>query len=240
MVTSPVEYFIHWITMKLFINDIPVHFQNISEPFSPEDFDVIIDEAENDIDLSKLVDYVLVKDASINQIEKLFKFMKSNKLKKLDGVTITVQDKASTRKYIKSKFSIIKAAGGIVQKEDKILMIYRLGKWDLPKGKLDKREKPKKAAVREVEEECNVDVVLGEKICSTWHTYTRNGRGILKKTTWYTMDCIDDSQMKPQEEEDIEEVRWMDARQLRPALYNSYRSVRHVFTEYYKMKKTIS
>jgi 8-oxo-(d)GTP phosphatase len=148
-----------------------------------------------------------------------------------------VKDKKASKEYIKSKFEIIKAAGGLVEKGGKLLMIYRLQKWDLPKGKLDKKETPEDGAVREVEEECNIKVKLGEKICSTWHTYTRNGKGILKKTHWYQMFCEDDSELKPQIEEDIEEVRWMDAREIRQALYNSYPSIRNVFHNYYKQFK---
>jgi ADP-ribose pyrophosphatase YjhB (NUDIX family) len=226
--------------MKLFINDIPVHIKNIDHSYSPIDYDVVIEGPEEEIILENLIEYVLVKNASPLQIEKTFKLMKSNKLKKLDEVTFTVQNTEATIKFIKNKFTIIKAAGGLVEKSSKILMIHRLGKWDLPKGKLDKKEKGKDAAVREVEEECNIKVILGEKICATWHTYTQNGKGILKKTSWYAMECVDDSDMKPQQDEDIDEVRWMDGRELRPALYNSYRSVRHVFNEYYKQKKKIS
>lgn len=226
--------------MKLFINDIPVRIKEIDHSFSPVDYDIIIEGTEEDITIDKLVEYVLVKNASFQQIEKTFKLMKSKKLKKLDEVTFSVKNKAATKKFIKNKFTIVEAAGGLVEKRDKILMIHRLGKWDLPKGKLDKKEKTKDAAIREVEEECNIKVLLGEKICATWHTYTQNGKGILKKTSWYSMECIDDSGIKPQQEEDIDEVRWMDARELRPALYDSYRSVRHVFNEYYRKKNKIS
>jgi len=226
--------------MKLFINDIPVHIKDLDHNHSPLDYDIIIEGPEEEVTLEKLEEYVLIKNASTSQIETTFRLMKSKKLKKLDEVTFTVKDIKSTNKFIKNKFNIIEAAGGLVEKNDKILMIYRLGKWDLPKGKLDKKEKRKDAAVREVEEECNIKVILGEKICATWHTYTQNGKGILKKTSWYAMECLDDSDMKPQQEEDIDEVRWMDGRELKPALYNSYRSVRHVFNEYYMKKKKIS
>ncbi|CAN5578646.1 NUDIX domain-containing protein [soil metagenome] len=225
--------------MKLFINDIPVHIKNIDQQLAPEDFDVIIEGPHEKIDVNKLVDYVLIKNASPLQFEQTFKFMKSNKLKKLDEVTFTVADSEAAIKFIKNKFTIIKAAGGLVQKDGKILMIYRLNKWDLPKGKLDKKEKTKSAAIREVEEECHIKVALEEKICATWHTYTRNGKGILKKTSWYSMYCLDDSEMRPQKDENIDEVRWMDARELKPAMYDSYRSVRHVFNEFYKKKKKL-
>ena len=82
--------------------------------------------------------------------------------------------------------------GGVVKnKSDEILFIYRMKKWDLPKGKLDKGETIKDCAKREVEEETMVDVECKEKITSTWHTYTRNKKYVLKKTTWFRMDSVD-------------------------------------------------
>ncbi|RYD74506.1 MAG: NUDIX domain-containing protein, partial [Sphingobacteriales bacterium] len=47
-------------------------------------------------------------------------------------------------------FTIIEAAGGIVQNDKKdILFIFRRGKWDLPKGKLENKETIETAAARE-------------------------------------------------------------------------------------------
>lgn len=113
-------------------------------------------------------------------------------------------------------------------------MIYRLKKWDLPKGKKEKGEKYKHTAVREVEEECNITVKLGAKICTTWHTYTMNKRAMLKKTKWYLMESVDDSRMKPQVAEDIEEIRWMNPKEVYHALEHSYKSINHVFEQFYE------
>ena len=118
-------------------------------------------------------------------------------------------------------------------------MIYRLKKWDLPKGKLDKGENHRLAAKREVEEECNVKVEVQEKICTTWHTYTMKRRQILKKTVWYTMDIVKHDKMKPQIEEDIEEVRWMSPKEVYHALQHSYKSISFVFDAYYKKEKEL-
>jgi 8-oxo-(d)GTP phosphatase len=109
-------------------------------------------------------------------------------------------------------------------------------KWDLPKGKQERNEKSKQTAVREVEEECNVSVKLGKKICTTWHTYTMNKSAMLKKTRWYAMDVMDDSRMKPALEEDIEEVRWMNRKEVYHALEHSYKSISYVVEQYYEMK----
>jgi 8-oxo-(d)GTP phosphatase len=222
--------------MKIFINDIPLNIVKANDPIDLEQYEYIIDGAIlEDIEDIKFKDDVLVREASTEQIEALLKHMKNSKLKKLDSITVTVDDHKSVKHFVKSKFKIIKAAGGLVRKDDKVLLIHRLEKWDLPKGKLDKNESPADGALREVEEECNVKVALGEKICSTWHTYSRNGKRILKKTTWYAMECLDDSKMAPQLEEDIDAVQWMNPREIRNCMYNSYPSIRHVFHEYYKL-----
>ena len=49
----------------------------------------------------------------------------------------------------KSQFKWIEAAGGVVLNDtNEILLIYRLDKWDLPKGKLEKGEEPNEAAIK--------------------------------------------------------------------------------------------
>jgi 8-oxo-dGTP pyrophosphatase MutT (NUDIX family) len=110
----------------------------------------------------------------------------------------------------------------------------------LPKGKKESGERSSETAVREVEEECNVKVKLGSKICTTWHTYTMGKSNMLKKTKWYKMDLIDDSNSKPSLEEDIEELRWMTEKEVYHALENSYKSIRFVFEEYYRKREKVS
>ena len=54
-------------------------------------------------------------------------------------------------------YRLIEAAGGVVKNaKGELLFIYRLGKWDLPKGKIDEGEVKETTAVREIEEECGV------------------------------------------------------------------------------------
>jgi ADP-ribose pyrophosphatase YjhB (NUDIX family) len=219
--------------MKLFINDKPVKVTKLDGELNLKDFDVVL--TNHDEMLSKkLVGKVLVKNASNFQIDRLFSLLEVKKLKKMDSITFDVNDLELTSEFIKDQFKIIKAAGGIVKKGDKILMIYRLKKWDLPKGKLKKNEDTKEGAKREVEEECNIKVSTGEKICSTWHSYIRLGKRILKKTDWFEMNCVNDSGMKPQVKEFIEEVKWMDKKEVKKSLGNSYKSIEQVFKKYFK------
>lgn len=222
--------------MKIFVNDKPLNIISAEDHIDLKDYDIIF-EGDKEITNADLIDDVLILNATNEQIDKVFKLLKNKKFKELDSVSFVVKDFKEVKDYIKSKFEIIKAAGGLVEKEGKLLLIYRFNKWDLPKGKLEKKEAPDEGAVREVEEECNIKVSLVEKLCSTWHTYTRNGKGILKKTHWYHMRCEDDRNLKPQVEEDIEEARWMDPREVRQALYNTYPSIRNVFHHYYKKNK---
>ena len=61
------------------------------------------------------------------------------------------------KKAVWKKFEIVKAAGGLVLNENKeLLFIFRRGKWDLPKGKLDEGETIEQCAIREVAEETGV------------------------------------------------------------------------------------
>lgn len=221
--------------MKVYINDIPVHIVKLSKVAADDEFDVIIEGSTEPVKTSRLVDHVLVRNASKEHVEQLLQKMTNKKLKNLDSVTFAVESKKSVIAFVKSKFKVVKAAGGIVQKEDKILLIFRLKKWDIPKGKLDKGEGWAAGALREVEEETGAKVSLGPRICKTWHTYLRNGKYNLKKTVWYSMDLVDDSKLAPQTEESIEEVRFMNRHEVKQAMYNSYRTIRHVLKEYYRL-----
>lgn len=223
--------------MKIFINDISVNLADNPAEISNQVYDVVLNGGSSNIDSKKLIDDVLVEEATQSQVQALINLMHEKKFKDLDSITFSVHpDEYETiKEAVKSQFKLVKAGGGIVEKEGKILLIYRKGKWDLPKGKLEKKEGKKEGALREVEEECNIKAEPGELITHTWHTYILNGKKHLKKTYWYRMDCVDDSQMKPQLEESITDVCWMDEKGTRQAMVNSYRSIRHVIKRYYSL-----
>lgn len=197
---------------------------------------MILVEATDKIDFNTFHGDVLIQHASRDIIHLYLQLLKSKTNKKVDSITFQVDNFEEAIDFIKTEYTFIKAAGGLVEHDGHLLLIYRLKKWDLPKGKLDNSEGPEKTAVREVEEECNIKVQLKDKICNTYHTYKHNGKNILKKTFWFEMECLDDSNLKPQVEEDIEEVRWMTHAEVHVALYNSYPSIRQVFRKYYKKK----
>ena len=122
---------------------------------------------------------------------------------------------------------MVEAAGGLVfNKEEQILMIFRNGKWDLPKGKLEEGENKKQCAIREVEEECSiVGLDITEKIIETYHTYSLKGEEILKRTYWYKMNTYFDGELVPQIEEGITKVSWVSKDQISEKLKNSYGNI---------------
>ncbi|SHN28457.1 ADP-ribose pyrophosphatase YjhB, NUDIX family [Cyclobacterium lianum] len=218
--------------MKIFINDKPLDLVSSLDFLPKKSFECIYDNPSELPATADFHDDVLIKNPSKDIIVRLLYLLRTRKLKNLDSITLVTDEKKELKKFIKSRFMIIKAAGGLVTKEDKILFIYRLGKWDLPKGKFEKKESPSSCALREVEEECNIQVKIKAPICKTWHTYTQNRKSILKKTYWYSMHCLNDAKMKPQTEEGIFDIKWMSHQEAKIALINSYPSMRYLYKRF--------
>ncbi len=132
---------------------------------------------------------------------------------------------------IKTCFNIIEAAGGVVRRMDgKILSIYRRGKWDLPKGKVEKGEFYKQAALREVQEECGLkQLEVGKKIIETYHVYHTHDKSILKRTVWYEMKSTDDELPVLQIEEGITDFKWIDYHNLGEIMKNTHESLKDLF-----------
>ncbi|MCB9203262.1 MAG: NUDIX domain-containing protein [Flavobacteriales bacterium] len=130
-----------------------------------------------------------------------------------------------------SKFNIIYAAGGVVKnKDNQILFIHRLGKWDLPKGKVEKGEEYESAGIREVEEECgitNVEILNFRK--NTYHLYFQNNVYNLKITYWYDMIYDGNEKLIPQIEENIDKVEWKDETESQKAINQSYSNIKELF-----------
>jgi 8-oxo-dGTP pyrophosphatase MutT (NUDIX family) len=136
------------------------------------------------------------------------------------------------KKIIKS-ITLIDAAGGMVKNtKGEYLFIYRNDKWDLPKGKIEKGEKKREGAIREVEEECGITVGgIGERICKTYHTYTYKGEVVLKRTYWYEMSYKGVEKLKPQKEEGITDVRWFKKGQIDTIASNTFTSIMDVLVK---------
>lgn len=136
-------------------------------------------------------------------------------------------DLEKLKKDIFKKFTLIKAAGGLVRNgKDELLLIFRRGKWDLPKGKLDKGETLEQCALREVEEETGLKgVVIVSPLMVTYHTYHEGSKFILKESHWFNMQVNGEPPLSPQTEEDIEEAKWVKGTGLHSYLANTFPSV---------------
>jgi 8-oxo-dGTP pyrophosphatase MutT (NUDIX family) len=131
-----------------------------------------------------------------------------------------------------SRYRLVDAAGGLVgSSSGEYLMIFRNGRWDLPKGKREEGESVEQTAVREVMEECGIDsLTLQGLLTVTYHTYTLNGVDVLKRTYWYAMSYAGARRtLQPQAEEGIEAAEFLPADKIADCLQRSYCSIRDVF-----------
>jgi ADP-ribose pyrophosphatase YjhB (NUDIX family) len=132
-----------------------------------------------------------------------------------------------------SFFKILEAAGGVVRNEkNEILVIFRNDKWDLPKGKIDKRKETiKQAALREVQEETGLKkLTITRKLMTTYHLYFRKEKMILKPTCWFEMFAESSSKLVPETKENISLVAWVSKEEIPGILKNTYHSLEELFT----------
>jgi len=193
---------------KVFINDKPVIFtsdsNNLHSPLPALVLEISkqseLDEAVSQFELSK--EYQSLVLISRQKPEKLF------------------------RKFTQL-YEEMDAAGGLVENSvGEWLFIYRFGKWDLPKGKLEKRETPEQAALREVEEETGLhNIALISQLPLTYHTYYHKTRKILKRTFWYKMQYPGNEIPVPQLSEDITDAQWFHREALDTVYQNTYASI---------------
>jgi 8-oxo-dGTP pyrophosphatase MutT (NUDIX family) len=136
-------------------------------------------------------------------------------------------DKESLLRTFSQCFENVVAGGGLVRnKKGEILVIFRRGKWDLPKGKAEEGETMEKTALREVEEECGLEgIEIQDFLASTYHIYAATSGFILKKTNWYSMLYSGKSDLSPQISEDISEVKWIKTSGLEEIYGNTFPSI---------------
>ncbi|MCC6818594.1 MAG: NUDIX domain-containing protein [Bacteroidia bacterium] len=166
-----------------------------------------------------------------NNLERVLQQLTSGTFKGKKYIVFESEHPGELFKILKKQFKLIKAAGGVVFNElGQLLLIKRLGKWDLPKGKLEVGEDQRLAALREVHEECGLNFlgILG-KLTNTYHVYHLKGRWILKRSAWYRMVAWGDISVEPQVEEDITEVCWVDEAFIRDKDFDTYESLVDLF-----------
>jgi 8-oxo-dGTP pyrophosphatase MutT (NUDIX family) len=167
---------------------------------------------------------VLIDELNVQTVKAMLHEMEAQKIHA--GVFLH-DDVEAVMKAFKKKFVLIKAAGGLIHtKDDDLLLIFRRGKWDLPKGKLDDGEDLETCAVREVNEETGLENVKIEKpLCITYHTYYQEGKHILKESHWFLMKAKKQTNLLPQLEENIDKCEWVPIGQLSIYMENTHASI---------------
>ena len=193
---------------KVFVNDKPLFLTN---------------------EISKETDFQLFLLESID-IEQLIIKMFQNKIQK---ASLYYPDEKAILKKLKEKIPVCKAGGGLVfNKKGEVLFIFRNGKWDLPKGGIERGEEIAETAIREVEEETGVDKLeITRKLQKTYHVFKRNGKYKLKITHWFEMQTNFKGTPFPQANEGIEKAVWLNPEQIKEALKNSYENIKLLFEE---------
>lgn len=168
-------------------------------------------------------------DPDDEAIRRLMQEMMTNKAL---TATIYSSNPDQTMSQIEANFTKILAAGGLViAAPDQMMLIFRKGKWDLPKGKLDDGETLEACAVREIEEETGVrQLELKGFLHKTFHTYTEKARGMLKETHWYHL-TTHPQPLQAQTDEGIDQCIWVDDRNLANFTRNMHQSVKDVLTK---------
>jgi len=195
---------------KVYINDKEIIFTR-KELINTEDDSILkyFDPSVNDI-------HVIISDFAVNP--------------KYKGLILSADNPEEIFKAFRKDYKLVRAAGGLVRDNDKrVLCIFRRGKWDLPKGKIDKDEKKMHAALREVREETGLnELIIVRRLENTYHTYTDKHAHILKKTYWYEMAAVRPEPLIPQAEEEITKICWFKPEELGEVHKNTYTSISRI------------
>ncbi len=176
-------------------------------------------------------DTVFIDEFSVHAVKSMLHEMEQQKIHA--GIYFH-NNLSALKKAFWKKFTIVQAAGGLVLNAEKeMLLIFRRGKWDLPKGKLDPGETLAQCALREVEEETNIkNIELKKELTATYHTYHENGKFILKESYWYEMKTADKQTLIPQATEDILQAIWANDAKTNECLQNAFPSIVDVINHY--------
>ena len=143
-------------------------------------------------------------------------------------MSVATEDPHHAWMQLRSCFIRLDAAGGLVQNPSKnIMMIERLGKWDLPKGKPEEHENHEQTAIREVAEECGIGgLQVVAPLPVTHHAYLDpNHMWALKTTYWYQMTATIWQHPVPQQNESITQAKWVSRKEAKRLKNHAYRSI---------------
>ena len=198
---------------KVFVNDKPLFLTN--QIFKETDFQLFLLDS---VDIKQLIVKIFQ-----NKIHKAYLYYPDEKV---------------IMKKLKDKIPVNKAGGGLVyNQKGEVLFIFRNGKWDLPKGGIEKKEEIEDTAIREVEEETGVTgLKITRKLQKTYHIFKRNGNYKLKITHWFEMQTNFEGTPAGQLDEGIEKVEWKNPTQIQEALDNSYENIKLLFESEKQLK----
>lgn len=198
---------------KVFVNNTPII---LSTKKSIEGYETI---AIKEVDFPRIIRDILQKEEEGIEAKYHFYHKTENKL----------------MEHLYSKLPVVLAGGGkVYNQKNQILFIHRNGKWDLPKGKAEKKEDMETTAIREVEEETGVgNLEITKFLRHTYHVFKRNGEFRLKVTYWFEMKTDYDGTLTPQKEEGIHKVKWKNKKKAIKALSDSYANIRQLFSYEY-------
>lgn len=184
-------------------------------------------------------DKPIILTTQVDTLEKGYKSYKLNRVllrtivrrlntTNLKGVYLTHKnEKKLLKKFLKKLPTVVAGGGKVFNEKGKILFIFRNGKWDLPKGKTEKKETIEETSIREVEEETGVTgLEIVKPLETTYHIFKRNGRYKIKITYWFEMKTTFDGKLYPQEKEGITKVKWLGKKKTKKALENSYANIK--------------
>ena len=189
--------------ITIFINDSPIYLTNSLEYKSKKYF-----YEYKGVDI-----HLLVENLEQEKIKKAYLY--HNNLDELIS-------------FFMNQFKVVKAAGGKVYNiNNEILFIYRENKWDLPKGKIERKEAIEQAALREVEEETGVkNLTIGKPLETTYHIFKRKNKYQIKLTYWFEMRTDFLGELHPQLEEGITQVKWLNQKQIDMVMKNTYANIK--------------
>ena len=203
--------------LKIYVDEFPVY---LTDDLSAELKQILIQK-----------DCLFIEEEKLIQADTIVAKIKEG----VKTIIILVEDVEKAKSAFFEQFTIIEAAGGIVQNENKeLLFIFRRGKWDLPKGKIEKNETPEICAAREIEEETGVNnLKLKHKVGKTYHVYEERGLRILKISHWFYFVSTGKQTMLPQIEEDIAEVKWITTRNIKEPMANTYQNIKDILSNFF-------
>jgi len=188
---------------------------------------------EKAVNIKLLKNEIMLNENQVTTFQELLKDLNSQH--KITKIFVTASNSKKLFRKLFRETLLIKAGGGLVTNiHNELLMIKRHGKWDLPKGKVEKGEKISTTAIREVEEECGIkNLEITQKIMPTFHVYFEKNKWIIKKSCWYKMFTTDVAEPVPQTKENITEAVWLGKTKVKNCMDNAFDNIKDIVQKYY-------